>query len=409
MTITTVYSTNDGYLRGRSTTYSLARAGTDIQDGGTDFVFVGQRINAGEYQVYENFFNFDTSSLPDTDSVTDVDFMVYGSADQSTVDFIAEAREYDYGSGTPAVADGDFIPGANLGSYTLLATWDSTTYTSGYNTFTENGSAFRSAINKTGNTRLMIASDRLRNNITSTTVERALFVSSIGGGGTSTDPKLVITHSADVLSGALEASAATAAAVTATHTALASAAASATAAAAVSATHTAYSGSLGASAVAGAAVVAVATAFSGGLAGEATGLIDVAGVATVFSGALSAAATVSADVTATVAEAFSGAVSAEATASVETSASHEAVISVALTAVSAIAVDATHQAFSGTLLASAALAVNASAEMEDRPGVVRYAESQPHIVRSALSQPQRVRQNDTLLHTVTVLERPLNV
>lgn len=200
-TVTTVYGdTADTWIQSSSATYSLARAGTGSLTAvsATNSTFrVGQYLSGGTYICSEAFIKFDTSSIPDTDTISQVDLEMVPNADQSATDFTAQARVYDWGA---AVDTGDFTAGASLSALTRVATLSSSGIGTGsYVTFTEDGTNFQSAINATGTTYLVLTSDRMEANTTPAGLEYVDFRSA-DRAGTTDDPKLTITHAASSVS-----------------------------------------------------------------------------------------------------------------------------------------------------------------------------------------------------------------
>lgn len=199
MTVTTVYAANSGRIESVGTTYAIARAGTGTLNVDPASVSVatgkaGQfRGSATNYRVYETFMSFDTSVLPAGAAVTAVELDWYGFTDNSDQDFTIEARMSTWTPG--GFTSADFVAGASLSGLTLVATFDTTGWsTAGYNAFTD--VAFPPNINMTGTTEILLCSSRTTGNNTPTsgvpneTVDGYLETQA----GTSQDPKLVITH-----------------------------------------------------------------------------------------------------------------------------------------------------------------------------------------------------------------------
>jgi hypothetical protein len=192
MTVSTFFSTTaDGIVRsGPGTTYSTVRAGTSLflDNAGTTFP-VGQTFITPNYRCWEGFLDFDTSSIADTDTIDSVVLSLWGESNESDTDFTVEARLQDWGA---TLETTDWIAGADLGTPPLMATYATTGFTTGvYNAFTSDA-AFVGNINKAGVTRLVLCSERHRNNTTPTGLERVIFQSNEGAN----DPKLVVTHTA---------------------------------------------------------------------------------------------------------------------------------------------------------------------------------------------------------------------
>lgn len=199
MTTLTVYSsTADGYIASEGTSYSLAANGTGDTFAALDTMLggnLGQWTSSGpRYYFWESFIQFDTSSIPDSAGITSATLYIYGSDDGSTTDFTIEARLHDWGA---SLTTADFVTGANLSSKTLLASFNTSGFsTSGYNEFTENGSNLRNNINKTGTTYIILCSAEQTNESpppTDTSEYVGIWLSDQTG--TSNDPKFVITYS----------------------------------------------------------------------------------------------------------------------------------------------------------------------------------------------------------------------
>ena len=192
-TVTTVFATapgGEGTVVSPSTVYATARSGGGAL-GVEDDVRGGQRLLTGTYTCREGFLIFDTSTIPDTDTVSAVVPSLYGVADQSDTDFVSALGTSSYNGG--AVVTGDWVAGASLPA--SLATWNSSGYVADYNAFTSAGASLNSAINKTGNTALILFSERHRDNTAPTGNEFVRFADA-DAAGTTTDPKLAITHAA---------------------------------------------------------------------------------------------------------------------------------------------------------------------------------------------------------------------
>lgn len=190
-TVTTVFATapgGAGSLSSSNATYATARTGGTLAIVGEHLV--GQ-LHTVSYNCYEGFLIFDTSGVPDTDDVSAVTASCDGAGGQSTTNFIAGLAASAYNGG--GVVTTDWVSGAAIPT-PELATWDSAGYVDGYNAFTETAD-FKTAINKTGNTSLILYSQRHRDATTPTAAEYVFFTDA-DAAGTTTDPKLDITHAA---------------------------------------------------------------------------------------------------------------------------------------------------------------------------------------------------------------------
>jgi hypothetical protein len=195
-TTTTIFSsTADGRIYCHDTTYPNAREGTaavenvDTTSASGGANWIGQNFTP-DYFCSEVFIDFDGSSMPDTDNISDGTLSMYGQFDQSDTNFTAEARLHDWGGSLTA---DDFVPGSVLGSKTLLATFATSAHVNeAYNAFTSDA-AFVGNISKTGITYIVLCSDRHRLGTTPTGLERVGWYLA-DEAGTTKDPKLVVNH-----------------------------------------------------------------------------------------------------------------------------------------------------------------------------------------------------------------------
>lgn len=178
-----------------NTAYTSARAGFSLAvspEGDDTELYVGQMKEGLSFAVREAFLSFDTSSIPDDATIVDVDLIITGGSFGPAVTDTFEARLFDWST---SVTTADWIAGANLGNHTLVATFDSANWASGVaSTWVENGTAFRTGINKSGVTRLVLSQARHRLGTRPTGVERML----IEGADGPTPPQLVVTYTVPV-------------------------------------------------------------------------------------------------------------------------------------------------------------------------------------------------------------------
>lgn len=189
-TLTVYAKTSDGYIDSYSTDYSTARAGT----GGLTLDYPGNTLLCGQYligdtyHVYEAFFQYDTSPLPDASIVSSVKEELYLALDQSYTDYTEEVRAYDWGD---TLTTADWISGANLGNYTLLSS-KTVSPSAGYNEFSTSEN-FIAAVSKTGDTRLFHSSSRHRIGNAPIGGECVTWYSA-DQSGTTQDPKLTVEY-----------------------------------------------------------------------------------------------------------------------------------------------------------------------------------------------------------------------
>lgn len=193
-TITIFCGTNEGYLESDSTTYANAASGTHVTDGSAlTFYSIGQQKSGATYYCDQSFLAFDTTSLSGIGVLNSTVLSCYGKEDHTDAsDFTAEARLYDFGA---AITTADFVAAANIAAKTLLATFATSGFTiAGYNAFTESSGALTANLNLSGETRMMLSSDRQRTQTAPTGLE-AIYIWPSSAAGTTNDPKIVVTYS----------------------------------------------------------------------------------------------------------------------------------------------------------------------------------------------------------------------
>ena len=188
---------DDGEGGGVNGTYAAARAGTASPFGADDaatYAIVGQAkvtANFTEYQVDEAFLAFNTSSIPDTDTVSAAVLNLTSQSDGSITDFTIEARLSDWGTG---LTTADYVAGASLSGLTLLAHRDTASGWTVNTAYDLTDDAFAANVNKTGTTRLLLCSDHTTGNTAPTGAEY-VYAYLANYTGTTRDPKLTVTYS----------------------------------------------------------------------------------------------------------------------------------------------------------------------------------------------------------------------
>lgn len=194
----------DGFvaLAGQSS-WSAARDAADgsaASDTATNDSVGYVRQGATTYACNRGFFLFDTSSIPDTDSISAATLSIYGLA-SDTIDAINDASSYiNVVSSSPAsntaltTADFDQFGTTVFSTSIDITSWSTT----GYNDFALNASGIAN-ITKTGVSKFCSREGHDIDNV-DPGGSGGLF-SSAGGyyadqAGTTNDPKLVVTHAA---------------------------------------------------------------------------------------------------------------------------------------------------------------------------------------------------------------------
>ncbi len=150
--------------------------------------------------IHELFFFFDTSAIPDTDTIDDATFsLVADGNSSSTGSGIYEVREYDWGA-TLTVGDRIDLTTSAWTDNTLLATLAMTSWTATDNTRNDwvEQAGFAGAIDKTGDTHITVMSD---DGYAATVPSGSPADYSVGAhfaddSGTTNDPRLIVNHSA---------------------------------------------------------------------------------------------------------------------------------------------------------------------------------------------------------------------
>lgn len=190
----------DGITQGTSLTYATAgTTGTSVFSNVTDNL-AGQQYHftTGNYFRWRGWLPFDTSSLPDGDTVSAAVLSVFGMAG-STNDTVGVTPSLQVVSSSQASNTALATTDHNLCGTTVFATitWGSYN-TSAYNNFTLDANGI-AQISKTGFSKFTMRTNRDISGTAPSTagnnLERFQF-NSADESGTSSDPKLVITHAA---------------------------------------------------------------------------------------------------------------------------------------------------------------------------------------------------------------------
>lgn len=192
-TVSTFYAdADDGYVQRSDADYADAMSGTPTFETSPDTsaeLDVGQASDSG-YLLAQAFLAFDLSGLDDDQVISSAVLSVWLGFDQTTDDFVAEAREYNWATPLTTAA---WRTGAQLSALTRLGTLDTSSFAGGYEDFVEDGTNFADAVDPTGTLRIVICS---ANHVTETAPSDYEYFSfkSANTSGTTQDPKLVVTH-----------------------------------------------------------------------------------------------------------------------------------------------------------------------------------------------------------------------
>lgn len=122
-----------------------------------------QLLTGGRYYGYEPLLQWNTSVIPPEAIIDDVQLSLYILVDTSPVAFNMEVYPWDFGDNISSL--NDWVAPASLSGLTMLASFNESNL-GGANYYQQwtvaNRAAFIAAINRTGYTRLMMISSRLR-------------------------------------------------------------------------------------------------------------------------------------------------------------------------------------------------------------------------------------------------------
>jgi hypothetical protein len=185
-------TTNFGAILSTASNYNNARAGSGTLSVFTSSVVAGQYVFASDKGCYETFLSFDTSSVVGT--IVSAELQLYADEKQTSEAYDVQARLYDFGT---SVTTADWIAGASLSSYTLLASLAGSSHTlNAYNTLGD--VALAANINQSGDTRILLCSSDLVDGDPPTTYDYIAYHTP----SETNKPKLVIT-TADSTNGEL--------------------------------------------------------------------------------------------------------------------------------------------------------------------------------------------------------------
>ena len=196
MTTDTFYSNLSARIESEDNTYTTARSGASLLTI-SDPPRVGQFFDDPNNEIWESFFNFDTSGLVGA-TVSAATFSLFARTEQANENFVLEARTEEFGV---SITSADWVAGADLGSSTLIAKFENADTVSevSYTDFVSEA-AMLAAIITNGDTKIMVNSSRHREGNAPTGFERIIWESEAAA-GTDEDPKLVVTHTHLVLGG----------------------------------------------------------------------------------------------------------------------------------------------------------------------------------------------------------------
>lgn len=202
MTAVTFYPSDAKYATHEDSSYSAIESGSaSIKSGGNGTGVVNHDLGsyyAPPYILQLIYFEFDTSSLPDTATVTAASlsmYIAYGTSGLAA-SLLIDVYAYDWGASFSSSTD--WITKSAISSLTKLGTLTIPVSSSGYIASVEAGSAFRAAVNLTGALRVVLIPRRyVDGNAPIDTPSYHCGAAGVGTTGTSQDPKLTVTYTTE--------------------------------------------------------------------------------------------------------------------------------------------------------------------------------------------------------------------
>lgn len=161
----TIAPSTEGVITSEDVVYSTARTGGTLSVVTTGVQHeAGQALLGGNYDIFEFLLSFDTSVAAGQQIVA-ATLALWLTQDNSSTDFVVEARAWPFSSG--GITTADYLPGGSMSGQTLLASLDTSGIGPGttgeYKTFVSDA-AFPAAINTSGLTDIVLCSSRTRTN-----------------------------------------------------------------------------------------------------------------------------------------------------------------------------------------------------------------------------------------------------
>ncbi len=188
----TIYSgSDDGYVLSSGVSWTIVKSGSNLQAVDTSTAAgVGKTLVVSTYVAHQAALVFDTSSIPDSATVDDVD-LVLTSQSNTSITADLEARAHDWG---PTLSTSDWQ--SDWDSEDLLASYDlSGGWVSGTEYTLSGVPAFNSYIDKTGSTYLMVSISTIDGIAPAGNENPTIYLEEQAG--TSQDPRLEIQTTED--------------------------------------------------------------------------------------------------------------------------------------------------------------------------------------------------------------------
>lgn len=195
MATTVVYGdASDGVIRsGNDGVYANSQAGVGFNAGtGLFDYWVGQEFTGALYYIWEAFWAFDTSSIPDNAVISDAVISLYGKAGASVAGSSAWDHQLRLDDWGVSMTTADWVATGGLSALPLLAHLAQVSVSNAaHNAFVTDDLVAN--INKTGFTRMVHSSSRVAAGTTPTGSETQGWESA-DQSGTTNDPKMTVTY-----------------------------------------------------------------------------------------------------------------------------------------------------------------------------------------------------------------------
>jgi hypothetical protein len=191
MATSVFYPSSNGFVVSIAGNYSNARAGTDYKEfhahHGDNVLYAQQLLDGGNYILLQALLRFDTSAIG-SDTVTAATLSLYP---QDKTGSPGDLEVYPAAFGA-SLGTEDWVPGVSLSG--LLASITYAAFTTGAYRDLASTIDFKSAINGSGNTDLVLATAKFRAGTAPTGMD--VYVFSSREASSSYRPKLTVEHSA---------------------------------------------------------------------------------------------------------------------------------------------------------------------------------------------------------------------
>ncbi|MHA2033125.1 MAG: DNRLRE domain-containing protein, partial [Candidatus Kariarchaeaceae archaeon] len=148
---------SDGYISGENTNYETARSDSAGGTASTSTIFIGQDTDGGspDYLVYRGYVDFNTSSIDDGATVTDVKLSLEVSSDSSLTDFDVQISDFNWQEPLTSNRESNY----DAVGATYDADWRNTNGMN-LNEYYNSSSLNNAWVNLTGNTKYQLRSSR---------------------------------------------------------------------------------------------------------------------------------------------------------------------------------------------------------------------------------------------------------